>query len=479
MRRDTDKMAGSYAHRSSLLALDAARLRTAYANRSISPVEVTDAVLAAAAEAQHLYAAVTSINEHEARVAALQSEARWKAGTPWSDLDGVPMTFKDSFNIAGLPRWHGSAVSEGEISQFDAAPVRRVREAGIVIVAKTSMPDYGMLMSGLSSRSGVIRNPWDPATNTAGSSSGAAACLACGVAPLGLGTDMVGSVRLPAAVSGLVAIHATQGRVAYDPPGNYRGAGPMARTVQDAAALLAVIGRYDPADRYALPGRFVPDGREIETFTGVKIAVLSALSYGDAVDTPTAHAVDSQAKTLGSLGADITFLPDLDLTPEDYEAVYWLMVHKGLGEFYSAPPERRGAVLPEIGRMFDAALTQSALSMDLVAKRIAMATDRLERQLAPFDYVLSPALPACSFPAEAVSPGPEKGPISHMGFACWFNQLGRPAGTVPVSHRAGSNCPVSVQIAGKRFDNSGVVKILAALERRRGFNITFPIIRLA
>jgi Asp-tRNA(Asn)/Glu-tRNA(Gln) amidotransferase A subunit family amidase len=341
------------------------------------------------------------------------------------------------------------------------------------------MPDYGLLMSGLSSQTGITRNPWDPSTNTAGSSAGAAACLACGVAPLALGTDMVGSVRLPAALCGLASLHATQGRVAYDPPGSYRGAGPMARSIADVRSLLEVVGQYDPVDHFALPGRFAPDERPIERLDGVKIGVLSGLCYGDPVDGPTAQAVLVQADLLSGLGAEIVQLSDLDVTQGDYEAITWTMVHKGLGEFFAAPAARRGAIQSQIGAMLDAALGQSALFVAGLARRLAAATSRVRAQLDIFDFILSPALPVHRFPAEAISPGPALGAMSHMGFACWFNQLGRPAGTVPVARAAGFACPVSVQIAGRRFDDAGVLRLLRHLEQARGFEIAFPLLTLS
>jgi aspartyl-tRNA(Asn)/glutamyl-tRNA(Gln) amidotransferase subunit A len=475
-RTRTGTLVVSDSHRSALLALDAAQLRSGYADLSINPVEVTDAMLAAAAKARELYCAVTCINDADARRAAEGSAVRWRNGEPFGPLDGAPMTFKDSFHVKGLPRWHGSAVNQGLVSQYDAAPVRRAREAGVIIVAKTSMPDYGLLMSGLSSHSGVVRNPWDPLTNPCGSSSGGAACLACGVAPLALGTDMVGSVRLPAAACGLASLHATQGRVAYDPPGNYRGAGPMARSVADVVALLEIVGRCDPADHYALPGQFAFDSTVVERLVDIRIGVLTHLSYGDAVDEPTRRAVALQANVLAGLGAKIVALPDLDVEAEDYAAIYWSMVHRGLAEWYDAPAERRERVQPDIGRMCDSASAQTALSMDRMTRRLSAAMGRLEVQLAPFDFILSPVSPVRAFPAEAVSPSPDLGPMSHMGFACWFNQLGRPAGTVPVMRSGPAACPVSVQIAGRRFDDAGVLSVLGLLEGLRGFTIDYPIL---
>ncbi|WP_334176205.1 amidase family protein [Pseudoxanthobacter sp.] len=459
--------------------LGAGTLARAYADGTLSPVAVTEAVLDAARQAGDTFHAFACLNEADARRAAAESAARWQAGTPLSPFDGVPVTFKDSFNIAGLPRWHGSAVNEGRVSAHDAAPVRRVREAGLVIIGKTTMPDFGLLMSGLSSRAGVVRNPWNPDLNTAGSSAGAAAALACGAGALAIGTDMVGSVRLPAAVCGLTAFHATQGRVAYDPPGAYRGAGPMGRSTADVEGLLAIVGREDAADHVCLPGAFAP-APPPRHLHGLRIAVVRQLGWGTPTDAPTLSATGRAARLLAEAGAEIVPLADFDLAAGDYEAIYRTMVARGLAELMSAPADRRGRILPQIGAMIDEALCESALAVALTGKRVAAATQRLAAQLEPFDYVLSPALPVTGFAAVATGPEPDKGPLSHrtmshMGFACWFNQLGRPAGTVPVLARPGT-VPVSVQIAGRRFDDAGVLGLMALLEERRGFSVDFPLV---
>jgi aspartyl-tRNA(Asn)/glutamyl-tRNA(Gln) amidotransferase subunit A len=463
-----------------ILGMDAHALADGYAAGWLDPVDVARVTLDAAAVAQQRFSALTCIDVEGALDAARYSAARWRNRTPLSPLDGVPMTFKDSFHVNGLPRWHGSAMSTGAVSTHDAAPVRRAREAGIVIVGKTSTPDYGLLMSGLSSHSGTIRNPWNPRDNPSGSSAGAAACLASGVGALALGTDMVGSVRLPAAMCGLAALYPTQGRVAYDPPGAYRGAGPMARSVRDATALLTVVGRHDPADHTAFPGAFVPLARRTTRLDCMRIAVLPALSYGDAVDEPTRRAVEHASALLNAAGARLHVLPDLDVSDPDYEAVYWTMVHKGATEILTASEDRQAHALPFIRSMCLQTRTQSALFMNIQARRIAAAVARLETQLEPFDLVLSPALPVHRFGADEVSPSPERDTVgiaamSHMGFACWFNQMGRPAGTVPVLPLP-DGCPVSVQLAGRRFDDARILDVLALLERARNFDIVYPVI---
>ena len=150
---------------------------------------------------------------------------------PLSALDGVPITIKDNIAVAGLPAPLGTAAGEMSPCAQDAPPVARVREAGCVFLGKTTMPDYGMLVSGVSSLHGITRNPWNHARNRGGSSSGAGAGMAAGYAPLALGTDIGGSVRLPAAYNGVFALKPSLGRVPIYPPFLGRVVGPITRTV--------------------------------------------------------------------------------------------------------------------------------------------------------------------------------------------------------------------------------------------------------
>jgi Asp-tRNA(Asn)/Glu-tRNA(Gln) amidotransferase A subunit family amidase len=457
--------------------MTAKEMRTAFSRREISPVEAAEASLAAVQELGTRFNAIASFDPDVARQEALASETRFRAGEPLGPLDGVPVTVKDSFHVKGLPRWHGSAANSGGISRVDAAPIRRLREAGMVIVAKTAMPDYALLMSGLSSRQGTIRNPWDPDTNPGGSSSGAGPSVAAGVAPIGIGTDMVGSVRLPAALTGLASIKPTQGRIAYDPPGNYRSVGPMAKTADDVEETLKVLGKSDPADHFALQGEYGPPERPFNSLRGMTVGVIRRLSFGSPVDPETAEAVESQAERLAELGAELVDVERLVVDETDYESIYWLMIYNALPDYFALEARDRGRVLPAVGQMMDATLQQSALFAAASAKRLMVATERLRNQLDPFDYVLSPALPVRAFPADELSPSPELGPMSHMGFACWFNQLSWPAGTIPVSWPHGRGCPISIQIGGKRFDDAGVLNVMRLLEARRDFEIRYPVLK--
>ena len=231
-----------------------ARFRSAYRRRELSPVEAVEAQLAYAGEVSDKVNAISQISP-TAIDEARESERRWAAGCPIGPLDGVPVVVKDSYHIAGMKRWHGSAIHNGDApSTGTSEPIARLREAGAIVVAKTTMPDMGMLGSGISSQFGIVRNPWDTTVSPGGSSAGVGASLACGLGAFGLGTDIAGSVRLPAAHCGLAAIKPTQGRIAYSPASTMRSSGVMGRSVSDVVEGLLAVGKQAPTDPMCLPG---------------------------------------------------------------------------------------------------------------------------------------------------------------------------------------------------------------------------------
>src|SRR6185369_11221095 len=185
--------------------------------------------------------------------AARASEARWLAGTPIGSLDGVPATVKENVATEGVPVPLGTAGNPLVPAIADAPAAARLRESGAVLFAKTVMPDYGMLTSGVSSLHPTARNPWNLDWNPGGSSSGAAVAAAAGYGPLHVGTDIGGSVRLPAGWTALVGLKPSFGRVPVDPPYHGRVVGPLTRRVRDAAALMAVLSRPDRRDHTSLP----------------------------------------------------------------------------------------------------------------------------------------------------------------------------------------------------------------------------------
>src|SRR5258706_14041177 len=221
----------------SLHDLSAVDLIAGFRARQFSPAEVLEDVLAHMAAWEPHIKALYAFDPEGARATAKVSTERWHKGEPTGLLDGVPVTIKDNIATKGVPVRLGAATATLVPSTVDAPPAARLREAGAVIFSKTTMPDYGMLSSGLSSFHPLTRNPWDLSKNPGGSSSGAAAAAAAGYGPLHLGTDIGGSVRLPACWCGLVALKPRPWRITIDPAYVRPVACPIYRTLRYAALM--------------------------------------------------------------------------------------------------------------------------------------------------------------------------------------------------------------------------------------------------
>src|SRR5712671_3386039 len=260
--------------------LSATELLAAYRSKQLSPVEATRAVLAhIRAWEPHLHATYAHEGD-ESIVQAEASQARWLKGAPIGPLDGVPTMIKENIATKGVPVPLGTAASVLSPAERDAPPAARLREAGAVILGKTTMPDYGMLSSGLSSFHPLTRNPWDFSKNPGGSSAGAAAGLAAGYGPLHIGTDIGGSIRLPAGWCGVFGLKPSLGRVPIDPPYIGRVAGPMTRSVADAAMLMSVLSRPDGRDHMSLPYQSC-DWLALERdLTGLRLGLLLDVGCG-------------------------------------------------------------------------------------------------------------------------------------------------------------------------------------------------------
>jgi aspartyl-tRNA(Asn)/glutamyl-tRNA(Gln) amidotransferase subunit A len=274
----------------------------------------------------------------------------------------------------------------------------------------------------------------------------------------------------------VVALCPTRGRIAYDPPATYRSAGPMARTVADVTSLLEAVGRHDAADHFALPGAFRRATAPRRDLGGTRVGVIAELGYGSAPTVETVTAVTHQAAVLADLGAEVETVAPLPVDDSDYDAIVMLMTHKGALERDSVPPSQRGLLLPEIAEMLTPIDSLTALGYGESMARLDRAAARVSAALDRYDYVLSPTIPVPAFPADEVSCDPRLGAMSMMAFVCWFNQIGAPAGSVPVAAGVDGGPPLSVQIAGRRFDDSGVLELMALLESRRGFDVEYPLI---
>src|SRR5205807_232412 len=280
----------------SLHDLSAVDLIAGYRAKQFSPSEVLEDVLAHIAAWEPHIKALYLFDPDVARASARASSERWQQGEPTGLLGGVPVTIKDNIATRNQPVPLGAASVKLVPAPKDAPPAARLREAGAIIFSKTTMPDYGMLSSGLSSFHPLTRNPWDLGKNPGGSSSGAGAAGAAGYGPLHLGTDIGGSVRLPACWCGLVALKPSLGRVPVDPPYVGRVAGPMTRIVDDAALMMSVLSRPDRRDGMSLPPNDINCKALDKPLRKLRIGLMLDIGVGQALEQPVRDVVAKAAK---------------------------------------------------------------------------------------------------------------------------------------------------------------------------------------
>ena len=454
----------------------AVELLALYARREASPVEVLNDLLAHIERCEPKIAALWAQDAHAgiALAAARDSETRWARGEARA-LEGVPVTIKENIATRGVPVPLGCAATPLVPAAADAPPAARLREAGAVIVAKTTMPDLGMLSSGLSSFHKLSRNPWDLSQNPGGSSAGAAAACAAGYGPLHLGTDIGGSIRLPASWCGIVGMKPSLGRIPIDPPYAGRVAGPMTRTVHDAALAMGVLAQPDARDTMSLPHQHIAWNDLDIDVRGLKIGLWLDAGWGMAPGADVLVAVNAAARAFEQAGAIVEPLPPFTTRAmiDGLDAFWRMRAWQGISAW---PPARQAQVLPYIHHwaMGGAALTGEQVfrgysQMGAIRDATVAATQR-------FDFVLSPVSPVVSFPAEFASPQNDPAlPFEHIAFTLPFNMSEQPALALNAGYSA-NGFPVGVQLAGHRHDDLGVLRIARAFEQLRGAQRPCPVL---
>src|SRR5215470_14735270 len=329
----------------SLHDLSAHDLIAGYKTKQFSPSEVLEDVITHVARWEPHIKALYLFDPDGARKVAKASTDRWNAGEPSGVLDGVPVTIKDNIATKSQPIPLGAASVPLAAVERDAPPAARLREAGAVIFSKTTMPDYGMLSSGLSSFHPLTRNPWDLSKNPGGSSAGAGAAAAAGYGPLHLGTDIGGSVRLPASWCGLVALKPSLGRVPIDPPYVGRVAGPMTRTVDDAALMMCVLSKPDRRDGMSLPADTINWKAHDKSPRKLRIGLMLDAGAGQELEKEVRRVAVAAAKAFESAGAVITEVDGI-LTREMVEGLDHFWRARLWDDLSRLSPEERGKTLP-------------------------------------------------------------------------------------------------------------------------------------
>ena len=293
--------------------LSATELLQRYRAKTLSPSEVFAAVEKHIARWEPHLKALYAYEPEAARKEAAASTERWAKGAPMGPLDGVPVTVKENIASKGVPMPLGTAAMPLTPMAQDAPPTARLREAGAIIFSKTTMPDFGMTSSGVSSFHPLTRNPWDLSKNPGGSSSGAGAAGAAGYGPLHVGTDIGGSVRLPSGWCGLVGLKPSLGRIPIDPPYVARCAGPMTRTVDDAALMMSELAKPDYRDGMSLPVQDIGWTNLPGSVKGKRIGLLLDAGVGMPVDPEVKAAVENVAKHFAGEGAVVEPVQGIDI----------------------------------------------------------------------------------------------------------------------------------------------------------------------
>jgi aspartyl-tRNA(Asn)/glutamyl-tRNA(Gln) amidotransferase subunit A len=456
----------------SLHDLSAVDLIAGYRAKQFSPSEVLEDVLSHIAVWEPHIKALYAFDPDGARAVARASTHRWDKGEPTGLLDGVPVTIKDNIATKGQPVPLGAASMPLVAAERDAPPAARLRESGAVIFSKTTMPDYGMLSSGLSSFHPLTRNPWDLSKNPGGSSSGAGAAGAAGYGPLHLGTDIGGSVRLPACWCGLVALKPSLGRVPVDPPYVGRVAGPMTRTVDDAALMMSVLSKPDRRDGMSLPAYDI-NWKALEKSPRKLRIGLMLDAAGQALEKPVRDVVVKAAKAFEAAGAVITEV-DAILTREMLDGIDNFFRARMWGDLSKLPEKQRAKALPYILRWAERGAKLSGVEAIDGFNQTMVIRAAAAKLFCEIDYLISPVSPVVNFPAEFAAPlnDPEK-PFEHIGYTLPWNMAENPA----VSLNGGYDkhgFPIGVQIIGRRFDDIGVLAMAKAFEGLRGPQRPWP-----
>ena len=446
--------------------------------RALSPVEITRAALDRIERLDGRLGAYVLVHAERALEEARQREQAVMAGETLGALHGVPISLKDNLWTTGDRTTSGSRLLAEFVPSEDAPSVAALRASGAIFVGRTNLPEFAWRGSTDNPLFGESRNPWDLTRTPGGSTGGGAAAVAAGLAPLALGSDGAGSIRIPASFCGLVGLKPTFGRVPmYPAAGGNELVGhvcPLARTVRDAALMMNVIARYDRRDPFALPDDGVDylaacDEPLVSTARGampVRIAWSPDLGFAP-VERETQEIVASAARAFADIGVKVD-----EISPDLGDPSWILRTLYGgaqAGAHASRPPEQKAQMDPELVAYAEASASVTVTEyLKAVAARQAMV-DVLRRFFERYDLLLTPTLCLPAFPLGIVGPREVAGrEVTHLGWTlCYpFNYSGQPAVSIPAGWTA-SGLPVGIQIVGRRLEDALVLRAAAAFEMVR------------
>jgi len=448
--------------------LSAFELSRSFHDGDLSPVEVTQACLARIEALDSGINAFCLVDADAAMAQAEASETRWAEGAPLSPLDGVPVAVKDLLLTKGWPTRRGSLTVDPKGPwEEDAPTVARLREAGAVFIGKTTTPEFGWKGSTDSPLTGITRNPWNKNKTPGGSSGGSSAALAARFAPLALGTDGGGSIRIPASFSGIYGLKPSFGRVpAYplSPFGTVAHVGPMSRTVRDSAMLMNVISKPDARDWHSLPYEPTDYAAELEvSMRGKRIAYSPRLGYAKKIVPEVETLVAAAAKRFEAMGAHVVQVdPPGGDASETFRNVWWAGAGLLLGDL---PPEKKAQLDPGLRRMAEeGAAIPLKTYLQANAARGAYGS-KMRQFMESYDFLLTPSVATPAFDVGRVSPLDDDGRawMQWTPFSFPFNLTQQPAASINCGFTK-DGLPVGLQIVGRMYDDAGVLAASAAYE---------------
>ena len=461
--------------------LSAAELSDGYQRARLDPVDVLDAVLARIESVNGSLNAIVTLDADGAREQARGSAARWRSGAPRSPLDGVPISIKDNLHVRGLRTTWGSRLYADFVASADELPIARIRDAGMVILGKTNVPEFTLTGYTDNVLFGVTRNPWNLDLTPGGSSGGAVAAVASGMGPLALGTDGGGSARRPASHTNLVGLKPSRGRVAradglpailFD----FEVVAPIARTSSDVELLMRVIAlphARDPASApFAARPWTMPAAR--------RQRILYVPRFGDApVDSRIEASVAAAVRLFADAGHDV----DEGAAPFDAEAfnaVWPIVSQAGLATMLMRMGQWRGRVSAPFVEIAEAGMRLPATALVEALWEVARMREKLGEAFARYDALLTPATAALPWPAREAYPprieGRDVGPRGHAVFAAFVNASGCAGISVPCAP-TDDGLPIGFQLVAAPGGDEILCTLAREHEARTGWSARWPALR--
>jgi aspartyl-tRNA(Asn)/glutamyl-tRNA(Gln) amidotransferase subunit A len=452
--------------------LPGAELAALIRKKKVSPVEATDAVLDRIAALNPRLNAYCTVTAEQARVEAKAAErALGRRSATLGPLHGVPFSVKDLVVTKGVRTTFGTPLYRDNVPAEDAPMVERMRAAGAIMVGKTNTPTLGWIGATHNLLFGATRNPWDPTKTPGGSSGGASAAVAAGMAPLAVGTDGGGSIRIPASFAGIYGIKPSFGRIPVYPwsaAWSLSHIGPMTRTVLDAALMMNACAGPDERDPSSLPAARVDHVKALKgDLRGLRVAWSADLGYADMVDPEVAAACANATRAFREAGARVEEVKPGWPSPRD---AWYVIFCGGLATRLQPYLDRPNEIDAGLRAIVEWYLKEPP------TRYLQAWFDRLAWWQHPralferYDLLLTPTIACPPFDVNVDNPdriaGKPVPPYGWIPFTYPFNLTGQPAASVPCGFTK-AGLPIGLQVVGRRFDDATVLRASAAFERAR------------